>query len=91
VSYALEQPLQQLIFNSARADKAKVLSQIAGSEADSIGFNAETENIEDLAAAGVLDSAKALKEALLLAFAHAKGILSTGAWDAGNPDDTQES
>jgi chaperonin GroEL len=91
VSYALEQPLQQLIFNSARADKAKVLSQIAGSEADSIGFNAETENIEDVAAAGVLDSAKALKEALLLAFAHAKGILSTGAWDAGNPDDTQES
>jgi chaperonin GroEL len=82
VSHALELPLRQLIQNSSVHNKAKLLSAAADGDTDSVGFNAETEKIENLADAGVFDSARALREALVLAFAHAKGILTTGAWDA---------
>jgi chaperonin GroEL len=82
VSHALELPLRQLILNSSVHNKAKLLSEAADGNPDSVGFNAEIEKIENLAESAVLDSAKALKEALVLAFAHAKGILTTGAWDA---------
>ena len=82
VSHALELPLRQLIQNSSVHNKAKLLSAAADGDPDSVGFNAETEKIENLADAGVFDSARALREALVLAFAHAKGILTTGAWDA---------
>ncbi len=82
VSHALELPLRQLIQNSSIHNKAKLLNDVANGDPDSVGFNAETEKIENLAEAGILDSAKALKEALVLAFSHAKGVLTTGAWDA---------
>jgi chaperonin GroEL len=75
VSDALESPLRQLIQNSSVYDKAKLLSDTAAGNPYSIGFNAEREKIENLEDAGILDSARALKEALLLALAHAKGIL----------------
>jgi len=92
VSHALELPLRQLILNSSVHNKAKLLSDAADSSPDSVGFNAETEKIENLAENAVLDSAKALKEALVLAFAHAKGILTTGAWDAAprTPPDSRQ-
>ena len=45
------------------------------------GFNAERRQLEDLSSAGVLDSAKALSDALGLALAYATGILKTAAWD----------
>jgi chaperonin GroEL len=89
----LEQPLKRLIQNSSVYNKSKLLGDIADDTNPSVGFNAESEKIEDLAAAGVLDSAKALKEALTLALAHAKGILTTGAWDAaskGGPDSQKD-
>jgi chaperonin GroEL len=82
VSHALEIPLRQLIQNSSVHNKAKLLSETADGNPDSVGFNAETEKTENLAESGIFDSAKALKEALVLAFAHAKGVLTTGAWDA---------
>lgn len=85
VSHALELPLRQLIQNSKVYNKEDVVAEIARSKSDSLGFNAETEKVEDLNVAGILDAAKALNEALLLAFAHAKGILTTGAWDATTP------
>jgi len=81
VSFALEVPLRQLIQNASVYNKAKLLSETAGGSPDSVGFNAETEKIEDLAQAGIFDSAKALTEALVLAFAYARGVVTTGAWD----------
>ena len=42
VSYALEQPLRQLIQNSVPHDKAGVFREIAAHESTSAGFNAET-------------------------------------------------
>jgi chaperonin GroEL len=82
VSYALEQPLRRLIQNSSVYNKEKLLTDTAEAALPSVGFNAESEKIEDLATSGVFDSAKALEKALTLALAHAKGILTTGAWDA---------
>lgn len=82
VSQALELSLCKLIENSNIYGKSKVFDEIAGSSGLQVGFNAETEGVEDMAAVGVLDSAIAMREALTLAFAHAKGILTTGAWDA---------
>lgn len=81
VSYALELPLRQLIQNSKAANKEGALKQILQSTSTTVGFNAETGSIEDLFSAGVFDPAKTLKDALLLAFGYAKGILATGAWD----------
>jgi chaperonin GroEL len=81
VSRALEAPLRCLIKNSS-VNKPKALAEIAQPSRDTTGFNAETERIEDLEEAGILDAARALDEALVLAFAHAKGILITGLWHA---------
>lgn len=89
VSRALEEPLRQLIENSSIRNKAELFNTIAGQK-DDIGFNAETEKVEDLRGAGVIDAAKVLRESLLLAFSHAKGILTTGAWDAGFAPTTDE-
>jgi chaperonin GroEL len=84
VSTALEAPLRQLLQNSSIYNKAKLLNDVEGSSSDVVGFNAETEKVEDLAKAGVLDSARALKEALAFALAHAKGVLTTRQWET-NP------
>ena len=37
--------------------------------------------LDRLDKAGAIDPVKTLKEAMLLAFSYAKGILETGAWD----------
>ena len=85
VLLALEAPLRQLIQNASIYSKARILNDIADASVDNLGFNAETERVENLIDSGILDSAKALQEAIILALAHAKGILTTGQWDA-SPD-----
>jgi chaperonin GroEL len=89
-SAALEAPTFQLIKNSRVYEKAKTLNQILGSTEEGLGFNADTEQVENLHDSGVLDPARALREALALAMSHAKSILTTAQWDAGSksePDD----
>ena len=94
VSYALELPLRQLVQNSKAPNKEESLRRIFENPSATVGFNAETGNVGDLLLGGVLDPAKTLKDALLLGFGYAKGILTTGAWDttstaqAGLSDDT---
>lgn len=84
VAYALERPLWHLLQNSPAPNKTAIMKQITQSQSDTLGYNAETGLVEDLENGGVLDSAKALTEALRRAQAHAKGILTTGAWDSGD-------
>jgi chaperonin GroEL len=81
ISTALAAPMLRLIENSGSPDPNRVLTEVLAGDDDTTGFNAETGKVADLLSIGVLDSSKALKEALLLAFAHAEGILKTGAWD----------
>jgi chaperonin GroEL len=83
VAYALEQPIRQLIRNSDPIDRAGTLKTIKESSTGSVGYNAQNGEVEDLVESGILDAAKALTQALQLSFAYAKGILTTGAWDAG--------
>jgi chaperonin GroEL len=81
VSVALVSPLKRLLGNSQHPDFEAVLKEVLESSSGRIGFNAESRQVEDLGAAGVLDSAKALSDTLALAFAYAEGILKTAAWD----------
>jgi chaperonin GroEL len=90
VSAALEAPLRQLLKNSSVQNKASVLSKIADASQGTVGFNAETERVENLKDAGVLDPARALKEALVLALAHAKSVLTTGQWEAAAEDKSDQ-
>jgi chaperonin GroEL (HSP60 family) len=55
-----------------------------------MGFDTESGEVKDLVAAGVLDSARALSDALALAFAYAEGILKTAAWDTSRPERKDE-
>jgi chaperonin GroEL len=81
VSAALVAPLKQLLENSQHPNPEAVLREVLENSEGRTGFNAESGKVEDLAAAGVLDSAKALSDTLALAFAYAEGTLKTAAWD----------
>src|SRR5512136_1714724 len=54
---ALEEPLRQIVNNSGY-EGAVVLEKVRKSSELNFGFNAETENYEDLVAAGVIDQTK---------------------------------
>jgi chaperonin GroEL len=62
VQRALEEPLRQIAGN-AGMEGAVVVEKVAGGK-DSYGFNAATEQYEDLIAAGVIDPAKVTRTAL---------------------------
>lgn len=81
VSAALTAPIKQILENSQHQNPEAVIKEILNSTDGKMGFNAETQTVQDLTAAGVVDSAKALADALKLASAYATGVLKTGAWD----------
>ncbi len=81
VSNALVTPLRKVLENSECADPESVIKAVLEDSTGKLGFNAETQKVEDLETAGVLDSAKALSDTLELAFAYAKSIPKTVAWD----------
>lgn len=72
VAKACEAPIRQIIFNTG-FDGSVVLAEIQKAKPN-FGFNAQTEKVEDLMAAGVIDPAKVVKNALTYA-ASAAGIL----------------
>lgn len=84
VRRALSAPLEHFLQRSRVGNPERTLKNIS-KKGGTAGFNIETGQIEDLVAAGVLDSAKALKGALELALSHAEGILTTSAWDTTTP------
>ena len=50
-----------------------------------MGFNAEVRQICNLSTDGVLDATKIVVRTLQIAFAHARTVLQTGAWDISEP------
>lgn len=74
---ALEEPLRRTA-ETLRLDSVKILASIP--DEPNFGLNATTSNIEDLVAAGVLDSYEVIEAALRTAVAHAKEFLQTGTW-----------
>jgi len=88
VKRALEEPLRQIAAN-AGAEGAVIVGKVAEGK-DGYGFNAATEQFEDLIAAGVIDPAKVTRTALQNAASIAGLMLTTEAMIAELPDEKGE-
>lgn len=72
VQKAIKAPIRQIVSNVGH-DGSVILAQVEG-QPHNIGFNAETEKVEDLLKAGVIDPAKVIKN-VLINVASAAGIV----------------
>lgn len=75
---ALEEPLRQIVANTGTTDGAVVLEKVKAGNGD-YGFNARTEQYEDLVVAGVVDPTKVTRSALENAASVAGLLLTTEA------------
>jgi chaperonin GroEL len=87
VRRALEEPLRQ-IANNAGHEGSVVVAQIKASGQPGMGFNAVTEQVEDLEKAGVINPAKVERSALENAASIASLLLTTEALVAEKPEKT---
>jgi chaperonin GroEL len=78
VRRALEEPLRQIVFNAGH-EGAVVVEKVRASKETNFGFNAETEEYEDLVSAGVIDPTKVTRTALQNAASIAALLLTTEA------------
>ena len=83
VRRAVEEPLRWIAQN-AGIDGAIVIDKVAGGKG-SFGFNAQTEEYEDLMKAGVIDPTKVVRSALQNAASVASLLLTTEAMIADKP------
>ncbi len=90
VKRALEEPLRQIAFN-AGAEGAIIVAQLRAEKNELVGFNAATEKIEDLVAAGVIDPAKVTRTALQNAASIAGLLLTTEVMISDFPADDSSS
>jgi chaperonin GroEL len=86
---ALEEPTRQIIYN-AGVDEAAVLVREIRSKGGNYGFNAQTMQIEDLVASGVIDPAKVTKNALINAASIAGLMLTTEALVSEIPEEEKK-
>jgi len=78
VRRALEEPLRQIVYNTG-LEGAVVVEKVRSNKDVNYGFNAETEEYEDLVAAGVIDPTKVTRTALQNAASIAALMLTTEA------------
>ena len=90
VRRALEEPLRQIAFN-AGAEGAIIVGQLRAEKNELVGYNAVTEKIEDLVAAGVIDPAKVTRTALQNAASIAGLLLTTEVMISDFPSDNSTS
>jgi len=90
VRRSLEEPLRQIVQNAGR-EGAVVVERIRGDKNDNFGFNAATEEFEDLVKAGVIDPAKVTRTALQNAASIAGLMLTTEAMVSELPEDDKGS
>jgi chaperonin GroEL len=88
VRRALEEPLRQIAANAGK-EGAVIVGKVVEGEG-SYGFNAATEQFEDLVAAGVIDPAKVTRYALQNAASIAGLMLTTEAMIADAPEEKGE-
>jgi chaperonin GroEL len=88
VRRACEEPLRQIVQNSG-TEGAIVVETIRNHENPNYGFNAFTENYEDLVKAGVIDPTKVTRTALQNAASIASLMLTTEAMIADIPEKKQ--
>ncbi|HEX2640605.1 MAG TPA: TCP-1/cpn60 chaperonin family protein, partial [Pyrinomonadaceae bacterium] len=85
VRRALEEPLRQIAYNAGK-EGAVIVGKVRDSEGAN-GFNAATEQFEDLVAAGVIDPAKVTRTALQNASSIAGLMLTTEAMISELPEE----
>jgi len=90
VRRALEEPLRQIVQNAGK-EGAVIVEKVRSEKNESIGFNAATEQFEDLVKAGVIDPAKVTRTALQNAASIAGLMLTTEAMVSELPDDERGS
>ncbi len=87
ISKALEEPLRRIAEN-AGIDGSIVIDKVKSAKGNH-GFNAQTEEYEDLLKAGVIDPTKVVRTALQNAASVASLLLTTEAMVAEKPDDKE--
>jgi chaperonin GroEL len=90
VRRALEEPLRQIVQNAGK-EGAVVVERVRSEKNENVGFNAATEQFEDLVKAGVIDPAKVTRTALQNAASIAGLMLTTEAMVSEIPDDDKGS
>lgn len=88
VKTACSMPLKQIAINSGK-DGSVILEEVRQSEA-SMGYNVQSDKVENLVEAGVVDAAKVTLTALTLAASVAGVILITEAMIADAPEEKEE-
>ena len=86
VRRALEEPLRQIVQNAGR-EGAVVVERVRSEKNENVGFNAATEEYEDLVKAGVIDPAKVTRTALQNAASIAGLMLTTEAMVSEIPEE----
>jgi len=89
VRRALEEPLRQIVQNAGK-EGAVVVEKVRNDKNDNFGFNAATEEYEDLVKAGVIDPAKVTRTALQNAASIAGLMLTTEAMVSELPEDDKQ-
>jgi chaperonin GroEL len=90
VRRALEEPLRQIAQNAGK-EGSIIVARLRTEKNEQVGFNAVTEEIEDLVAAGVIDPAKVTRTALQNAASIAGLLLTTEVMIADFPSDNPSS
>ena len=88
VKRALEEPIR-MIANNAGAEGSVVVQRVK-EEKGSFGFNAETEQFEDLMKSGIIDPTKVTRSALQNAASIAALLITTESLIAEKPDEKKE-
>jgi chaperonin GroEL len=86
VKRALEEPLRKIAENAGH-EGAVIVERVTAEKNDSMGFNAESEQFEDLVKAGVIDPAKVSRTALQNAASIAALMLTTEALISEIPEE----
>ena len=90
VKRALEEPLRQIVRNAGQ-EGSIIVARLRAEKNELMGFNAVTEVIEDLVAAGVIDPAKVTRTALQNAASIAGLLLTTEVMISDFPSDNSSS
>ena len=86
VRRSLEEPLRQIVQNAGK-EGAVVVERVRSEKNENFGFNAQTEEYEDLVKAGVIDPTKVTRTALQNAASIAGLMLTTEAMVSEIPED----
>jgi chaperonin GroEL len=90
VKRALEEPLRQIVGNAGE-EGAIIVGKVKESKDPNFGYNAQTDQMEDLVKAGVIDPTKVVRTALQNAGSIASLMLTTEALVCELPEEKKES